>query len=129
MSQYDLGSAGLRQSYGELGGDLVAEVALGTQDTLLQVIGIGAAAEGFHIVVGLQHRQVHAGQEFRRLVGDIAGVRQDANTAVGGIHPAAAGAGGVMGGGKSGDGAAADLRGLTGAEFPAPVLNTGQPIT
>lgn len=103
VGQNEFRCPGLRQCDGEPGGVLVAEVALVPQNALFQIIGIGAAAKRLHIVIGLQNRQVHAGEDRGCLVGDIAGVRQNADAAAGGVQPEAAGAGGVMGGGKGGD--------------------------
>ena len=100
MGQDDLRCAALRQNGGKAGGVLIAEMALGAQNPLFQIVGIGPAAEGLDVMVGLQHRQIHALQDVGGLVGDVAGIRQHAHSAVAGVQPEAAGAGGVMGCGK-----------------------------
>ena len=128
MGQHDLGRAGLCQRHGKPGGILVAEVALFSQNALLQIIGIGAAAERLDVVIGFQHRQVHAGQDLGCLVGDISRVRQKPHTAVGGIHTVIAGTGSVMGGGEGGDGAGLQGKRLTKIHGPEPVLNARQAV-
>lgn len=78
------------------GGVLIGKMSLGTQNSLLEIVGIRAAAQGFDVMIGLQEHQVHAGQNLLGFVRDIAGVGQQSHGAVGGIDPIAAAARSVM---------------------------------
>ena len=127
MCQHDLRRTALCQGSGETGGIGVAEMALGPQDALLQIVGIGAAAEGLDVVIGLQHRQVHPQQGVGGLVGDIAGVRQDAHGTVLRVQPEAAGARRVMGGGDRRHGAFPDGPGAAEVQRLQPRLHGRQP--
>ena len=53
VGQNDVTGAVFRQCDGKVGGILVAQVTLKTQNALLQVIGIGAGAKRLYIMVGL----------------------------------------------------------------------------
>ena len=127
VGQDDVGGAVFRQRYGEAGGGIVAEMTLAAQNALLQIVGIGAGLQSLHIVVGLQKGQVHTGQSVRGFFGDISGVRQQAHAAVRRIKAVAAGAGSVMGGGKGGDRAAAQIKSDVSGKGTEPFAALGQP--
>ena len=102
-------------------------MALCAQNPLFQIVGVGPAAEGLDVVVGLQHRQIHALQNVGSLVGDVAGIRQDTDGAAGGVQPETTGTGSVMGCGKCRHGKLSDRLGDAEVQRVQPCLCAGQP--
>ena len=102
-------------------------MALCAQNPLFQIVGVGPAAEGLDVVVGLQHRQIHALQNVGSLVGDVAGIRQDTAGAAGGVPPETTGTGSVMGCGKCRLGKLSDRLGDAEVQRVQPCLCAGQP--
>ena len=128
MGQDNLRGPGLRQGHGEGGGVPVAQVPPGAQNAPLQIIGIGTAFQGLHVVVGLQHRHVHAGENLRRLGRNRAGVRQQTQTALLCVKPPAAGPRRVVGGGEGGDPAVRQGNSAAERDLPQAAFRPGEPL-
>lgn len=71
---------------GKGGGVLVGQVAALAQNALFQGVGVRAGAKPLHIVVALQHQQIHAGEGGGRRFRHKAGVGEDAHGGVAAVH-------------------------------------------
>ena len=125
----DLLRAPPRHLHGKAGGIVVGEVSVSAQDALLEIVGVGTRAQPLHVVVALQHQKIYTCQDVEGLVGDVAGVGQDAHAAAFALHPVVHAAPRVVGGGEGRHGEAADGEGFTGAHGMHPVLGRAEFFT
>ena len=125
MGQNDLRGAIVRQGHGETGGVLVAEVTFAAQDALLEIVGVGAAAQRLNVVIGFQNGQIYSRQDLGGLLRHIAGVSQKTDTAVRGVNAVSAGTGSIMRDGKGCDRAVRKGGVAAEGQFPAPILQSG----
>ena len=77
-------------------------------------------------MVGLYDGKVHPRQQVQRFIGNIAGVRKEADAAILRVEPPAAGAGGIVGGGNRRDAYAQKARGAVDGHKTG--INVRQPV-
>ena len=126
MSQHKAAGAALRHAAGKGGGVLVGQVTPPAEDALLQGVGIGTGLEPIHIVIALQHQQIHTGEGGGSRLRHKTGVGEDANGLAAAVDAVVHALPGVVAGGEHGDRRGADGKDAAGGDRAQAAVQSGQ---
>ncbi len=128
MGQQDVFYAVFGGGHGKLGGIVIGQMARAAENAFFEVVWIGSAAQGFHIMIGFQNQCGNAAEHIGGTGGYIAGIRQNPHGAVGAVEPIADAVAGIVGCGKGGDTECAHTEAVAGGERAQQRRNTGKAV-